>query len=115
MSHIVPLINLITIYSLLREIGLDVIELPPDESLPECAFVEDTAVLCNGIALITRPGASNRIKEVCITIHLVLYLLFLVSSTQTYIISLFVCCLFGARPCDGLAVIYYIFGVSLIG
>lgn len=50
--------------SLLREIGLDVIELPPDESLPECAFVEDTAVLCNGIALITKPGSPHRAKEV---------------------------------------------------
>lgn len=51
-------------YSLLRELGLDVIELPPDESLPECAFVEDTAVLCNGIALITKPGQPHRAKEV---------------------------------------------------
>ncbi|KAF5272511.1 hypothetical protein FQA39_LY18789 [Lamprigera yunnana] len=34
-----------TYVRLLREIGLDVIELPPDESLPECVFVEDTAVL----------------------------------------------------------------------
>lgn len=51
---------------MLREIGLDVIELPPDESLPECAFIEDTAVICNGIALITKPGASNRAKEVCV-------------------------------------------------
>lgn len=49
---------------LLRELGLDVIELPPDESLPECVFVEDTAVVCNGIALITRPGAPHRTKEV---------------------------------------------------
>lgn len=49
---------------LLRELGLDVIELPPDESLPECVFVEDTAVVCNGIALITWPGAPTRTKEV---------------------------------------------------
>lgn len=49
---------------LLRNIGLDVIELPPDESLPECLFVEDTAVVCNGIALITRPGNPARLKEV---------------------------------------------------
>lgn len=49
---------------LLRDLGLDVIELPPDETLPECSFVEDTAVICNGIALITRPGAHNRLKEV---------------------------------------------------
>nr|CAH7757429.1 unnamed protein product [Callosobruchus chinensis] len=49
---------------LLRELGLDVIELPPDEALPLCAFVEDSAVVCNGIALIARPGDANRIKEV---------------------------------------------------
>ncbi|XP_075228896.1 N(G),N(G)-dimethylarginine dimethylaminohydrolase 1 isoform X2 [Lycorma delicatula] len=49
---------------LLRDIGLDVIELPPDETLPECIYVEDTAVVCNGIALITRPGNPSRLKEV---------------------------------------------------
>lgn len=49
---------------LLRELGLDVIELPPDETLPECVFVEDTAVICNGAALITKPGAAHRAKEV---------------------------------------------------
>lgn len=49
---------------LLRNIGLDVIELPPDEALPEGVYVEDTAVVCNGIALITRPGNPARIKEV---------------------------------------------------
>lgn len=53
-----------TYVRLLRELGLDVIELPPDEALPECVFVEDTAVVCNGIALITRPGAAGRVKEV---------------------------------------------------
>lgn len=49
--------------NLLRELGLDVIELPPDENFPECTFVEDTAVICNGIALITKPGQPNRSKE----------------------------------------------------
>lgn len=49
---------------LLRELGLDVIELPPDEALPDCVFVEDTAVVCNGTALITRPGSDQRVKEV---------------------------------------------------
>lgn len=49
--------------NLLRDLGLDVIELPPDENFPECAFVEDTAVVCNGIALITNPGSQNRAKE----------------------------------------------------
>lgn len=49
---------------LLRELGLDVIELPPDEGLPDCVFIEDTAVVCNGTALIARPGAVHRAKEV---------------------------------------------------
>ncbi|XP_076042783.1 N(G),N(G)-dimethylarginine dimethylaminohydrolase 1 [Oratosquilla oratoria] len=48
----------------LREIGLDVIELPPDEAHPDGVFVEDTAVVCNGTALITRPGLESRKKEV---------------------------------------------------
>jgi len=50
--------------SILRKLGLDVIELPADESLPEGVFVEDTAVICDGIALICRPGLPGRIKEV---------------------------------------------------
>lgn len=56
---------------LLRELGLDVIELPPDEGLPDCVFVEDTAVVCNGTALITRPGAAHRAKEVGIPFRLI--------------------------------------------
>ena len=40
--------------STLRRLGLDVVELPPDEQLPDCVFVEDTAVVVNGQALITR-------------------------------------------------------------
>lgn len=50
--------------STLRELELDVIEMPADESLPECAFVEDTAVVCNGIALMAKPHDSLRQKEV---------------------------------------------------
>lgn len=41
---------------LLRSLGLDVIELPADENLPDCTFVEDTAIVANGIALMCRPG-----------------------------------------------------------
>jgi hypothetical protein len=48
----------------LRGLGLDVIELPPDEHFPDCPFVEDTAVVCNGIALMCRPGHPSRAKEV---------------------------------------------------
>jgi len=47
-----------------RKLGLDVIELQADESLPEGVFVEDTVVICDGIALICRPGLSRRLKEV---------------------------------------------------
>lgn len=50
--------------SLLREQKLDVIELPPDENLPECVYIEKTAVICNGIALLTRPGDANTQPEV---------------------------------------------------
>lgn len=48
----------------LRSLGLDVIEMAADESLPDCPFVEDTAVICNGIALLTRPGHPQRAREV---------------------------------------------------
>ena len=49
---------------LLRELELDVIEMPQDEELPESVFIEDTAVVCNNIALMTKPGNPNRLKEV---------------------------------------------------
>lgn len=54
-----------------QKLGLEVIELPADESLPDCVFVEDVAVVCGDTALITRPGAESRRKEVkCQTICL---------------------------------------------
>ncbi|CDQ60862.1 unnamed protein product [Oncorhynchus mykiss] len=50
-----------------HKLGLQVIELPADESLPDCVFVEDVAVVCGDTALITRPGAESRRKEcVCV-------------------------------------------------
>ncbi|KAK0092177.1 hypothetical protein PV326_002011 [Microctonus aethiopoides] len=49
---------------LLRELGIDVVEMPADESAPLCAFVEDIAVLCNGIALIAHPTEATRMKEI---------------------------------------------------
>ncbi|KAJ7986325.1 hypothetical protein DPEC_G00338760 [Dallia pectoralis] len=48
---------------LTRQLGLEVVELPADESLPDCVFVEDAAVVCGDTALITRPGAESRRKE----------------------------------------------------
>ena len=47
----------------LRQLGLDVVVLEADESLPDCVFVEDPAVVCNGKALITNPGHANRKGE----------------------------------------------------
>uniref|UniRef100_A0A6A7G4U3 N(G),N(G)-dimethylarginine dimethylaminohydrolase 1-like n=1 Tax=Hirondellea gigas TaxID=1518452 RepID=A0A6A7G4U3_9CRUS len=48
----------------LRDAGLDVIELPADEQHPDCPFVEDTAVVCNGAVLLCRPHSDTRRQEV---------------------------------------------------
>lgn len=40
------------------------IEIQADELLPECVFIEDTAVICNNIALMTKPGNQTRLQEV---------------------------------------------------
>lgn len=53
----------------LRDIGLDVIEMPADEDTPWCAFVDDTAFVCNGTAIITKPAEPERAKEVSLLIH----------------------------------------------
>lgn len=55
--------------SLLRDIGLDVIELPPDETLPEGVFVENAAIICNGVALISKSDNLLRQREVSIIIN----------------------------------------------
>ena len=49
---------------LLRDLDIDVIELPPDESIPRSVYVENSAVICNGSALITKPIGSSRRREV---------------------------------------------------
>uniref|UniRef100_A0A2R5LH95 Putative ngng-dimethylarginine dimethylaminohydrolase 1 n=2 Tax=Ornithodoros turicata TaxID=34597 RepID=A0A2R5LH95_9ACAR len=49
---------------ILRSLDLDVIELQADESTPECAYVDDTAIIVNGTALICRPANTQRQKEV---------------------------------------------------
>ncbi|XP_072176798.1 N(G),N(G)-dimethylarginine dimethylaminohydrolase 1-like [Diadema setosum] len=48
----------------LRSCGIDVHEFDCDESLPDCCFVEDVAVVHDGIALITVPGHPSRLGEV---------------------------------------------------
>lgn len=46
------------------ECGLSVITLAPDEEYADSTFVEDTAVLTNHFAVLTRPGAPSRAGEV---------------------------------------------------
>jgi dimethylargininase len=47
--------------------GLAVHELPPADELPDAVFVEDTAVVLDEVAVITRPGADARRPEVAAT------------------------------------------------
>jgi dimethylargininase len=47
----------------LRECGLAVTELPADAAFPDSTFVEDTAVLVPGCAIVARPGAPSRRGE----------------------------------------------------
>jgi dimethylargininase len=49
---------------LLRSLGLDVIELPADDSCPDCCFLEDTALVLDELAIATRPGSDARRAEV---------------------------------------------------
>ena len=48
----------------LREAGLDVRRLPSRDDLPDSVFVEDTAVVLDEVAVLTRPGAKSRRAEV---------------------------------------------------
>ncbi|KAL2622358.1 hypothetical protein R1flu_002563 [Riccia fluitans] len=47
----------------LKEFVAEVIMLPADDKFPDCPFVEDTAVVIDSKALITRPGAKSRQGE----------------------------------------------------
>jgi len=48
----------------LRDSGFDVVRLPDLPDQPDAVFVEDTALLLDGHAIITRPGVSSRAREV---------------------------------------------------
>lgn len=47
----------------LRELGCDVISLPPEADLPDSVFVEDVALVFDEVAIITQPGADSRKPE----------------------------------------------------
>jgi dimethylargininase len=49
--------------SALERLGARVKLLESDEDCPDCCFIEDTAIVAAGIALITRPGAPSRQPE----------------------------------------------------
>jgi dimethylargininase len=48
----------------LADAGWDVCEVPPADELPDSAFVEDTVVVCDDLAVLARPGAPERCAEV---------------------------------------------------
>ena len=49
--------------SVLRDAGWELIELEEQPDMPDAVFVEDTAVILDGLAVIARPGASPRRRE----------------------------------------------------
>lgn len=48
----------------LRSLGATVVSAPPEPTLPDAVFVEDTALVLDEIAVLTRPGAPTRRPEV---------------------------------------------------
>ncbi len=48
----------------LRELGLEIVRLPETDELPDSVFVEDTAVVVDELAVLTRPGAESRRAEI---------------------------------------------------
>lgn len=52
--------------ALLASLGCEVISLPGDAAHPDCVFIEDTAIVLDDLAVITRPGAASRRGEVSV-------------------------------------------------
>jgi dimethylargininase len=50
--------------SALAAAGWAVREVEPADDLPDSAFIEDTMVVCDGLAVLTRPGAEERRAEI---------------------------------------------------
>ena len=47
----------------LASLGCEIVEVPAANDLPDSVFVEDTAIVLDEIAVITRPGAASRQAE----------------------------------------------------
>jgi dimethylargininase len=47
----------------LASLGFDVVRIPADPAFPDCVFIEDTAIVLDDLAVITRPGAESRRGE----------------------------------------------------
>lgn len=48
----------------LKDAGIQVFEVQPDEAFPDCVFVEDTAIAIGNRVFISNPGAESRRGEV---------------------------------------------------
>jgi dimethylargininase len=48
----------------LRDLGLRIVRVPPAPEHPDGVFVEDTVVVVGALAVLTRPGAATRRREV---------------------------------------------------
>ena len=48
----------------LRSLGATVVHAPPEPTLPDAVFVEDTALALDEVAVIARPGAATRRGEI---------------------------------------------------
>src|SRR5688572_13148530 len=47
----------------LSSLGCEVVRVPPAHELPDSVFIEDTAIVLEQLAVITRPGAASRQAE----------------------------------------------------
>jgi dimethylargininase len=51
----------------LKRLGCELLTLPAADDMPDCVFIEDTAVVLDELAVITRPGAASRRTERVLT------------------------------------------------
>lgn len=50
----------------LRAMGAEVVSLPPEPDMPDCCFVEDTALVLDGVAVLARMRRASRTPEVAL-------------------------------------------------